>query len=83
MYNIYIYYRFEYCGAFLAFLNPYFLRSFILASLVNKPYPLKIGRHLLSFLQITSTITFIRMKYFCLQRQIHREEGNHGGQSTL
>ena len=31
------------CGAFLAFLSPYFLRSFILGSLVKNPADLSVG----------------------------------------
>jgi len=31
------------CGAFLAFLRPYFLRSFALESLVKNPLAFKVG----------------------------------------
>ena len=38
-------YRFENCGARLAALRPYFLRSFIRGSRVKKPAALSVGRY--------------------------------------
>ena len=40
-----LYYLFENCGALLADLRPYFLRSFILGSLVRNPAFFKVGLH--------------------------------------
>ena len=43
MFCIKAYYLFENCGAFLAFLRPYFFLSFIRGSLVKNPFDFKAG----------------------------------------